>query len=124
MASHGFRQLLTLAGVWITRPAAFVIVGCYAVVWFIFEPDSLNWHGVAVLATLFMTLVIQRAEHRDTQAIHAKLDDRNERNRQERPPRRSNAFARVRLHMRRGSGPRSITQFDCCKCSTMVRATT
>jgi low affinity Fe/Cu permease len=25
--------------------------------------------------TWFMTLVIQRAEHRDTQAIHAKLDE-------------------------------------------------
>src|SRR4029450_6762589 len=75
MPRHGFRQPLTLAGVWITRPAAFGIVGCYAVVWFIFEPDSLHWHGVAVLATLFMPLVIQRAEHRDTQAIHAKLDE-------------------------------------------------
>jgi low affinity Fe/Cu permease len=30
---------------------------------------------VATLATLGMTLVIQRAEHRDTQAIHAKLDE-------------------------------------------------
>jgi low affinity Fe/Cu permease len=75
MAGHGFRQLLTLAGVWIARPAAFVLVACYAVAWFIFEPDALNWHSVAVLATLFMTLVIQRAEHRDTQAIHAKLDE-------------------------------------------------
>jgi low affinity Fe/Cu permease len=75
MADHGFRQLLTQAGVWIARPAAFVVVACYAVVWFTFEPESLNWHGVAVLATLFMTLVIQRAEHRDTQAIHAKLDE-------------------------------------------------
>jgi low affinity Fe/Cu permease len=26
-------------------------------------------------ATWFMTLLIQRAEHRDTQAIHAKLDE-------------------------------------------------
>ena len=75
MARYGFRQLLTLAGVWIARPAAFVLVGCYAVAWFMFEPDSLNWHSVAVLATLFMTLAIQRAERRDTQAIHAKLDE-------------------------------------------------
>jgi low affinity Fe/Cu permease len=75
MVSRDFRQLLTLAGVWIARPAAFVVLACYAVVWFIFEPDSLNWHGVAVPATLFMTLLIQRAEHRDTQAIHAKLDE-------------------------------------------------
>ncbi len=27
------------------------------------------------MATWFMTLIIQRAEHRDTQAIHAKLDE-------------------------------------------------
>jgi low affinity Fe/Cu permease len=27
------------------------------------------------MATWFMTLVIQRAEHRDTQALHAKLDE-------------------------------------------------
>ena len=30
---------------------------------------------VATLATWGMTLLIQRAEHRDTQAIHAKLDE-------------------------------------------------
>ena len=36
---------------------------------------SLHTGGVATLATLFMTLLIQRAEHRDTQAIHAKLDE-------------------------------------------------
>jgi low affinity Fe/Cu permease len=30
---------------------------------------------VATLATWVMTLFIQRAEHRDTQAIHAKLDE-------------------------------------------------
>ena len=42
---------------------------------FAFDRDSLNWHGGALLATWFMTLVIQRAEHRDTQAVHAKLDE-------------------------------------------------
>ena len=30
---------------------------------------------MATLATWAMTLVIQRAEHQDTQAIHAKLDE-------------------------------------------------
>jgi low affinity Fe/Cu permease len=47
----------------------------YAALWFIFERESFDWHGVATLATLTMTLFIQRAEHRDTQAIHAKLDE-------------------------------------------------
>jgi low affinity Fe/Cu permease len=32
-------------------------------------------HGFATPATRGTTLVIQRAEHRDTQAIHAKLDE-------------------------------------------------
>src|SRR5580704_7267958 len=31
--------------------------------------------GSATVATWIMTLFIQRAEHRDTQAIHAKLDE-------------------------------------------------
>jgi low affinity Fe/Cu permease len=51
------------------------VLVAYAVLWYIFKPDTLEWHGVATLATLGMTLVIQRAEHRDTQAIHAKLDE-------------------------------------------------
>jgi len=37
--------------------------------------DGLEWHSLATLATWGMTLLIQRAEHRDTQAIHAKLDE-------------------------------------------------
>jgi hypothetical protein len=37
--------------------------------WLALDRDSFNWHSVAVLATWFMTLVIQRAEHRDTQAL-------------------------------------------------------
>src|SRR4051794_39174783 len=34
-----------------------------------------RWHDLATLSTWGMTLVIQRAEHRDTQAVHAKLDE-------------------------------------------------
>jgi low affinity Fe/Cu permease len=56
------------------HPLAF-IVGAYAVPLAIFRPQTFDWHAVAVLATWFMTLLIQRAEHRDTQAIHAKLDE-------------------------------------------------
>ena len=47
----------------------------YAVLWAIFEPERLDWHGVTTLFTWVMTLFIQRAEHRDAQAIHAKLDE-------------------------------------------------
>ena len=41
----------------------------------IFSRQSFDWQSVATVATLLMTLFIQRAEHRDTQAIHAKLDE-------------------------------------------------
>ena len=70
-----FRVTLTRLGVFTTHPAAFLIVGVYVVIWLIASPGSFDWHAVATVATWFMTLIIQRAEHRDTQAIHAKLDE-------------------------------------------------
>jgi low affinity Fe/Cu permease len=69
------RRLITQLGVYTASPLAFVVLIAYAVLWYIFKPETLEWHAVATLATLCMTLVIQRAEHRDTQAIHAKLDE-------------------------------------------------
>ena len=69
------KHLLTRLGVYTASPIAFLILIAYAALWYIFEPQTLEWHGVATLATWAMTLVIQRAEHRDTQAIHAKLDE-------------------------------------------------
>ena len=66
-------QLFTRLGVATASPWAFAVVLVYAVVWAVF--GQLEWHGVATLATWAMTLIIQRAEHRDTQAIHAKLDE-------------------------------------------------
>jgi low affinity Fe/Cu permease len=68
------RRWLTQIGVLTARPAAFVIFFCYVIAWITFG-SGLEWHSVATLATWGMTLVIQRAEHRDTQAIHAKLDE-------------------------------------------------
>jgi len=64
---------LTRAGAWLSRPWVVGVVLLYAVLWLIF--GHFGWHGVAVIATLLMTLFIQRSEHRDTQAIHAKLDE-------------------------------------------------
>jgi low affinity Fe/Cu permease len=69
------RIWLTRFGVFTTHPAAFLIVCAYVAAWLILSPDSFDWHAVATVATWFMTLIIQRAEHRDTQAIHAKLDE-------------------------------------------------
>src|SRR3954447_13448319 len=69
------RATLTRLGVFTAHPAAFVIVALYVGAWLLFNPGSFDWHAVATVATWFMTLIIQRAEHRDTQAIHAKLDE-------------------------------------------------
>lgn len=68
------RGWLTQIGVLASRPAAFAVFALYAIAW-ITLGDGLEWHSIAVLATWGMALVIQRAEHRDTQALHAKLDE-------------------------------------------------
>jgi low affinity Fe/Cu permease len=66
--------VLTWLGVLTARPVAFLVVTVYAVSWAILSPSTLGWSGIVGLATWMMTVIIQRAEHRDTQAIHAKLD--------------------------------------------------
>src|SRR5438067_6059104 len=50
-------------------PLAFVVVAANVATWIVFSRDSFDWHAVATVATCVMTLFIQRAEHRDTQAI-------------------------------------------------------
>jgi low affinity Fe/Cu permease len=69
------RPTLTRLGVWTAHPAAFTIVGAYVGCWLLFSASTFDWHAAATIATWLMTLFIQRAEHRDTQAIHAKLDE-------------------------------------------------
>jgi low affinity Fe/Cu permease len=69
------RHLLTRLGELASHPGAYSIVALYAVLWFIFDRASFDWHAVATLAVWFMTLFIQRTEHRDTQALQAKLDE-------------------------------------------------
>ena len=69
------RELLTRLGVMAAHPGAFGILIVYAVLWFVFDRASFDWHGAATLIVWFMTLLIQRAEHRDTQALQAKLDE-------------------------------------------------
>ena len=70
-----FTSALTWLGVLMARPAAFVVLLGYVAAWLALNPQSFDWHAVATVATWLMTLFIQRAEHRDTQAIHAKLDE-------------------------------------------------
>jgi hypothetical protein len=60
-----------MVGTTVGRRRGSALRDCLAVV----EPSSFGWHVVATLATLLMTLFIQRSEHRDTQAIHGKLDE-------------------------------------------------
>jgi len=75
MSAHPLRPAITSFGSLIARPEAFLIVIVYAGLWFWFEHETFDWHAVATLATWAMTLFIQRSEHRDTQAIHVKLDE-------------------------------------------------
>ena len=69
------RRVLTNLGVLAGHPLAFLIVVIYGLAWLLLDRENFGWHGFAVLATWFMTLLIQRAEYRDTQAIQAKLDE-------------------------------------------------
>jgi Low affinity iron permease len=58
-------------------PARVRYRGVYVALWLIliFKPESFGWGSIATVATWVMTLFIQRAETRDTLAIHAKLDE-------------------------------------------------
>ena len=57
------------------NPLAFLIVFVYAAAWLVFEPETFDWHAAATIIVWIMTLLIQRAENRDTQSIHAKTDE-------------------------------------------------
>jgi low affinity Fe/Cu permease len=69
------RRWLTKIGVSTSHPLAFLVVGVYVALWVIFDLASFGWQSIATVATWIMTLFIQRAETRDTLAIHAKLDE-------------------------------------------------
>jgi low affinity Fe/Cu permease len=73
--SFAARHMITQLGVWTSHPTAFLIVLLYVLAWLALSPRTFDWQAIATLATWIMTLFIQRAEHRDTQAIHAKLDE-------------------------------------------------
>jgi hypothetical protein len=44
-----FRRALTQLGVLAAHPAAFLIVATYGVFWFVFDRESMGWHGLASL---------------------------------------------------------------------------
>lgn len=68
-------RVLTRLGTLTARPGGFLVLLAYLLLSLIFDRRSLDWHGAESLATWAITLLIQRAEHRDTQAIQAKLDE-------------------------------------------------
>jgi low affinity Fe/Cu permease len=72
---HSPAHWTTAIGTLTSHPAAFIIVLLYGVLWFTFESKTFDWHAVATLAVWTMTLFIQRADRRDTLAVHAKLDE-------------------------------------------------
>ena len=57
------------------HPAAFAVVLLYAALWLVFDRQHFDFNAVATLAVWIMTLLIQRANRRDTLALHAKLDE-------------------------------------------------
>jgi low affinity Fe/Cu permease len=69
------RRALTRLGEFTTHPTAFAIVAAFTVAWLLFSPGTFGWAAVASLATWMMTLFINRTGYRDTQALHAKLDE-------------------------------------------------
>ena len=77
-------QWTTAVGGLTSHPAAFLVVLLYGLFWFLFEPSSFDWHAIATLIVWTMTLFIQRADRRDTLAIHAKLDELLKANREAR----------------------------------------
>jgi low affinity Fe/Cu permease len=69
------QRLLTHLGTLTSRPAAFLLVLSYATIWLLLDRATFDFHAIASIAIWMMTLLIQRAEHRDAQAMHAKLDE-------------------------------------------------
>jgi low affinity Fe/Cu permease len=72
---HTAYRWLTRLGIATSHPLALAAVVGFVVLWLIIAPSSFDWQAAATVATLIMTVFIQRAERRDTQAIHAKLDE-------------------------------------------------
>jgi low affinity Fe/Cu permease len=69
------RHWTTRVGQAAAHPAAFAVVLAYALVWLAADRASFDFNAVATLIVWLMTLFIQRANRRDTLALHAKLDE-------------------------------------------------
>ena len=69
MSQHYIRRGLTRLGDWSAHPLAFLLVIGFGVAWYLSESEKFDFAAGAALATWFMTLLIQRSEQRDEQAI-------------------------------------------------------
>lgn len=68
------RALTTAVGI-LGHPATLVVVVGYGLLWRYAEPTTFDFHAIATLVAVAMTLVIQRGQNRDTAALQAKLDE-------------------------------------------------
>jgi low affinity Fe/Cu permease len=75
MKGKRFRHAITIIGEWLGHPMTFALVTLYGLGWVMFAGRGIDWHGVATMATLYLTLIILRTDRRDTEALHAKLDE-------------------------------------------------
>jgi low affinity Fe/Cu permease len=71
--SSSRRHWTTAVGQAAGHPAAFAVVLAYAFLWI--GRQTFDWNAFATLAVWMMTLLIQRANRRDSLALHGKLDE-------------------------------------------------
>ena len=66
---------LTRIGAVFASPLSLVLAALYLVAWILLERHTLDFHGAVAMFTLFMTLIIERTQRRDSAALQAKLDE-------------------------------------------------
>jgi low affinity Fe/Cu permease len=74
VAPTRFHRGLTTIGDWLGTPLAFGVATVFAALWIVFG-DGMNWRDIATMMTVYITLLILRADRRDNQALQAKLDE-------------------------------------------------
>ena len=74
MAHPLHRAMTAVVGV-LGHPASLLGLAVFAALWRRREPETFDWHAVATLIAIAMTLLIQRGQNRDTAALQAKLDE-------------------------------------------------
>ena len=58
MGGATIRRTLTTIGTMASRPAAFLLVPGYGVLWYLLQPATFDWSAVATLSVWLMTLFI------------------------------------------------------------------